>query len=129
MSMNIYKVTDGKYAVESQLVQFTSKNIYECNCEDYIQYKTCRHMRYLVSAIFANIEAKHDSGELIDADYLPKKEKFDKIMSIKEPVPAFLQEIPLFQKSIRKILSVPRGHLKNLEKEGLDADTLIQQLF
>ena len=127
--MNIYKVTDGKYAVEQQLVQFTSKNIYECNCEDYIQYKTCRHMRFLVSAIFAGIEAKHTNGEISDDDYVPKKEKFDRIMAIKEPAPAFLQEIPLFQKSIRKILSVPRGNLKNIEKEGLDADTIIQQLF
>ena len=129
--MNVHKVGDGWFACDENLVKNDSRiKEYVCDCIDYKDFKTCKHVRTVFTLVFSDFEEKYKSGMYSEERYLAGKQKYDDFMKRVIPEPAFLTEIPKFQQSIRRTLAISRGHANQLWQQGVtDANQVIQHLF
>lgn len=132
----ISNVGPGWYAVDEFLVKTDKEKGYVCNCLDHKDFGICKHVKEIVGLAYVSFTQKYDAGEYTINDqpdverYARAKERYDSFMDKKVPEPAFLQEIPKFQATIMKVLSIPRGHAKNLWEAGIaDPSEIIQHLF
>jgi hypothetical protein len=133
----ISNVGPGWYSVDEFLVKQDPTHGYVCNCLDFKDFTTCKHVKDILTISYTGFLDRFNKGEIVNEDgkldterFNKAKDRYDKLMSIKVPEPAFLQEIPKFQETIFKVLSIPRGHAKKLWEEGIsDSDQIIQHLF
>lgn len=132
----VSNVGPGWYAVDEFLVKKDNEKGYVCNCLDYKDFDICKHVKQIVQLAYSNFIEGYDEGKYnINGEpdverYARAKEKFDEFMAKKVPDPAFLQEIPRFQETIFKVLSIPRGRAKSLWEVGIvNPDQIIQHLF